>query len=683
MTNPDDKATEDAAETVGIPDVGPAMNDVDERWTIPWAVVEGEGQEPAAGAALLWHGLGATFSHGGQSIPRPMLYTSEGPAADTETSCIDLGLPIGEPSWEEGQPVAHWTSYSALTPTQRGNYLAWLASGRRLPLDDMNYAFLYFYGLERYALIDKGDPEDVLRVLMSLVKHYEDAPSFFSSVSRLAAFLFATKGIERLKPAWFQRLFMQQTAPLHGDALAVATTWLYERGKPLPAALAFEIARQDIRCSHKGSYATEGDAFARRFTAAYEEKFGEGLLLEIAAEQQTWKYRPINPSLQSWKHFGSLWSVTSADVMGAYGQFEPLISLWRECEAEQEGGSDWQGLIDTYASPKGRVVVPVSAVATCLGLPWGKKSVSLLESIDVTEKALAAGYELLPSPANLLRPFKARERVVLTRATARHADSEPCFLAGVLLLALGTSIAEVDGTVDHVEVLHVSEIVNSLYHFNDDDKHRLGVLRRRLIKFPPKLTSLTRRVKAILTEEECVEAGKFLVGVAAANFAIQNDEGLALRRAYRALGISVVRLDELFSTLLSPDGEQVNRDRLAQLMRETKAFAYRLGVAMQGVKPLRGAALGKRGIWYGREVTAPETSPMVAERVADPYCDALYALIQRGDWTDGEFVALAKQHGVLVEGVESAMDAWEETVSDDGGVDRYVLTTSDEDDGDL
>ncbi|MCF6285517.1 MAG: TerB family tellurite resistance protein, partial [Candidatus Hydrogenedentes bacterium] len=300
-----------------------------------------------------------------------------------------------------------------------------------------------------------------------------------------------------------------------------------------------------------------------------------------------------------------------------------------------------------------------------------------------SECALAAGFELLPNPAILLRPFKAEERVVVIRSAPCHADSEAYYLAGVLLLALGTAIAEVDGEVDHVEVLHVSEIVNSLYHFNDHDKQRLGVLRRRLIKFPPKLTSLTRRVRAVLTAEELAEVGKFLVGVAGANFRVLEDERRALRRAYRAFALPVAELDALLADLsdeASPDEDGnpgINRDVLAQYMRDTKAFALRLGVAMQQVVAVEGEDTGKQGIWYGRRdstarATAPET-----ERKADPYCDALYALVQRPDWTEAEFVALGEKHGVYVDGAVTAMDDWTGEVSGEDSV-RYVLAVSDE-----
>jgi hypothetical protein len=665
----------------------PTLQEVDERWTIPWAVVEEDSREASPEAQLTWHGLSATFSHGGHDIERSMLFSAEGRTGESETSCIDTTLPVGDEDFGGAEPLAHWASYASLTPVQRANYLGWLASGRPQPLEDMNYAFLFLYGLERYALIDKGDPEDVLRVLMRLLKHYETSLSFFSAASRLAAFLFATKGIEKLKPTWFKRLFMQRAVPLHADSLAVALTWLHEREKPLPADLAFEIARQDIRCAHSDDFVEDPAGFETRFKSAYKESHGDGLALTAAEKPQTWKYRPINPSLQSWQHFASLWSVTSADVIGDYQQFAPLIDLWMECQPEKSTPSPWTSLIDKHANSDGRVLVPLSRLAKVAGLErTPSKNLDLAESLAVVKHAQERGFELLPNPAILLRPYKAKERVALIRTATCHPESEPYYLAGVLLLALGTAIAEVDGEVDHVEALHVSEIVNSLYHFNDHDKQRLGALRRRLIKFPPKLSSLTRRVRAVLTEEELGEIGKFLVGVAGANFHIRDDEALALRRAYRAFGIPVAKLDALLDKLvvrnLPEDGDpSINRKVLARYMRETKGFALTLGIAMQEVLPLEGEMAGKRGVWYARtHANHPEASIEVESRKPDPYCDALYALVQRGDWTEAEFVALGQKHGVYVEGGVAAMTDWgADTEEGSGDGDKMILAIGEQD----
>lgn len=52
--------------------------------------------------------------------------------------------------------MGYWPSYAEISSTARGAYLNWLAGGRKDPNADVGYVFLFFYGLERRAIIDGG-----------------------------------------------------------------------------------------------------------------------------------------------------------------------------------------------------------------------------------------------------------------------------------------------------------------------------------------------------------------------------------------------------------------------------------------------------------------------------------------------------------------------------------------------
>lgn len=90
-------------------------------------------------------------------IEHPMTYWAAGKTRIAEASCIEKNLPVGNPISEPIGALGYWPRYENMTPGQRGNYLSWLASGKQGQLDDIGYAFVYFYGLERRAFIDGKD----------------------------------------------------------------------------------------------------------------------------------------------------------------------------------------------------------------------------------------------------------------------------------------------------------------------------------------------------------------------------------------------------------------------------------------------------------------------------------------------------------------------------------------------
>lgn len=106
-----------------------------------------------------WIGPGTTVKVGGHQIPGGLLYVGRGLRAATgggvEPALIDGSLPVrGRNPDHDGSTMGYWPSYADIKPQARAAYLSWLAGGRRDPDAYIGYVFLFFYGLERRALVD-------------------------------------------------------------------------------------------------------------------------------------------------------------------------------------------------------------------------------------------------------------------------------------------------------------------------------------------------------------------------------------------------------------------------------------------------------------------------------------------------------------------------------------------------
>lgn len=65
-------------------------------------------------------------------------------------------------------------SYREFSPAERYQYLQWLKAGRCHPELDRQYLSIYFYGLERRALIDQADHPQIMAELQRLLSIYHD-----------------------------------------------------------------------------------------------------------------------------------------------------------------------------------------------------------------------------------------------------------------------------------------------------------------------------------------------------------------------------------------------------------------------------------------------------------------------------------------------------------------------------
>ena len=147
-------------------------------------------------------------------------------------------------------PLAPWVTFQAMresSPNQRANYLSWLANGRALPLADIGYAFLYFYGLERRLLIDGQDSIRIVKECVRLLETYNFSGAFDTYVRRFLTFILGAAEIETLQDKSFDTIFENPRLTRDEEFLAVALASLFRKNAALPVSWAMRMARRDPR----------------------------------------------------------------------------------------------------------------------------------------------------------------------------------------------------------------------------------------------------------------------------------------------------------------------------------------------------------------------------------------------------------------------------------------------------
>ena len=673
-------------------------------------------------ATLKWVGAGGSIKAGSYQISDPFTYTSNGTPSHEEASCINIRLPIGRPVAEERGALGYWPQYSQISPDQRANYLSWLASGRKAELADIGYAFIYFYGLERRALVDNEDIETVLTQANRLMYSYYASRSFFGYSSRFIAFVLARIGLENLPRESFDIIFEKSLKEFDGETLAVALAWLHKTNTPLPPFMAFEVARNDIRASRSVVVVRVADHFRTLFYKKYAERFGDGLPLKVAARERLLDYKPASPTILYGSSNYVQRGIRIPNVLGLPSQFKPLVDIWEECieelkplsreigkgrdgltrqayqalpealktEVDHPDRDKWESFVAVNTSESNIVITTVGKLAVLCEMEQRPKLTGR-QSEELATTAGDVGFVLVPDTRVIGRPYKWDEMVALFRPEGRaEVPMDKKYRAAVLMLEMGMAIAAADGSVDQDEVDQIISFLKGQFLLVPNDVRRIDAYKEILVKQPPVLTNLAKRLQSALTADHLETVCQFLVGIAVSNGSVDKRERTTLRRFYTVLGLPTSKLDEVISRLLGPvpeavevqhgiavPGEKIpgrpaqpvftlNAAALQTILQETEQVAQMLGDALSASAEEEAEVIvvevQRTSTAPVEALTAADARSVVAPQIyvgLDPrYHMVVTELLSREAWASEEFEALARKHNVMPAGMLETINAW-------------------------
>ena len=200
-----------------------------------------------------------------------------------------------------GHQWLYWPSYSTATPVARHAYLQWLANGRCDPLASIGYVFLFFYGLERRAIVDaqrhavaKADWPAIGNELRRLLVIYGDDRSFKSHAYGLLKWvdrsIYAQQCGDKLYEQPAPPMTREPELPFH---LRLALGQASRDQAPLPAEFVLEWVRLAPQIAVSKPMKRVPKMFARLFVEKYIERFGAGMVLPHSNAILKLTYRPI------------------------------------------------------------------------------------------------------------------------------------------------------------------------------------------------------------------------------------------------------------------------------------------------------------------------------------------------------------------------------------------------------
>lgn len=666
-----------------------------------------------------WVPAGEVVDIAGLSLPG-MLYVGRGAASisewrGVEPALIDGTLPVDHRRAAlQGEGMGYWPSYDQIPAGCRAAYLSWLATGRQGGAY-IGYVFLFFYGLERRALIDaQTDP-----------RAEAELPGIRAEVARLLTLFGDNRSFHGYATAFLDTLdVLTATGAVYDGPppepvnywelparLKVGLGQLAADGKPVPPAWALAWVRAHpearLRTPAKRCPVEFAELFARRYAARY----GEGVVLKANKTKLVVSYRPASAS------FGGTVELTVGslpDVSALSAPVRKLSEITDACSDELDAYSRWLG-----RNPDGAGTLPAAALVPAELL--ASQSSKALDALrDWATTRLGDAPQAAIDASELVRHWPGARDGKLGKAESSalcglldrlgfgvepdvrfggqplapgpavlfRADSDAVpghgYAASTVLLHLAATVSAADGEVSTAEQAHLIEHLEASLHLGTAERHRLHAHLSWLTAAKPGLGGVKKRLESLdLTQRAGI--GAFLVTVAGADGSVAPAEVNALTKMYGLLGLDQADVYSQLHALGAPDrgpvvvrpaqptapGEPVPSPRVVKL--DPARVRARLADSDEVAELLASVFVDDEP---APSIAPPDDpqSPSLSG-LDSAHTNLVHALAAKPQWTTAEIAALTATAGLLPAGAidtlnEAAIEASGEPLCDatDDGV---------------
>jgi len=507
---------------------------------------------------------------------------------------------------------SYWPSYSTITPTARRAYLDWLAGGRCDPEADIGYVFLFFYGLERRAVVDgEKDPEAqrdwpaIAQELRRLLAIYGEKSSSFNG--------YASRFLDWLEVSKCSRTLYHEPIPSFPPSYEVPLYIRFALGlaavdkAPVPAHLALAWVRLDPVCYLRTPAIRCSEQFDKLFMQHYTEAFKSGIVLPRNKTKLKLVYHPASAGFGEMNltvEFGETPDVT---VLSApQKKLKKLVDMVTE-------------QLDPYSRYLGRNPDGADALEGLLLLPtqvWPEMAENALkglqsqvaesfvvikfqELLDLFQAKAALNKERATALAQMLeaarigiepdilggvRTPKGEDDIVLYGMPEADAGTQrtPAYQIAALTLDLASAIASADGDFSEQEMEHLHGQVQAWSHLSRAELNRLLAHLRLLAVKPLSLTSLKKKFD-LLDAKSRETIAAFMATVAQADGTVTPAELKMLEKVYKTLGLDPqqvftdvhaasigARLQPNISPQRTASGFQLDAARIAALQQDSE-----------------------------------------------------------------------------------------------------------------
>lgn len=664
---------------------------------------------PKGFGAASWIPVGQSVNVSGLTIPGGMVYVGTSlstPHGGSDPCLIDPSKSVARQGDYTEREMGYWPSYSEISPTARRAYLNWLAGGRKDPEADVGYVFLFFYGLERRAIIDGAKDEAAqadwpviaieLRRLLSI--YGEKSHSFRRYASELLDWVSLASHPSKLYEKPVPTLTRSMELPLY---VRLALGQAAVDGVPVPAHLALAWAKLEPNTYLRTPATRCPEQFEQLFAQKYAKLCGNGMVLPRNRTKLKLVYRPASAGFRGYQELKLTFkdtpdvTVLTAPIKKLQEIVEaatkPLESFSRMVGKNPDATATLEALLQLPAPlwPEsaqkalqalkarmgdGMVALPFQDLLGALG---AKTTFTKDKTLSLARTLESANVGIEPDVLSGAKAPKSEETIVLFALppSDQLSRANGPYLAAALTLQLASAVASADGEFGIKEMSHLRETVLSWKHLTPSQTRRLLAHLRLLMQAPASLTALKKKFEPLdLPIKETIAA--FMATVAQSDGEVSPAEVKMLEKVYKALGVDPKRV---FSDVhavaagtkptaatvakVETSGFKLDPARIAALQKDTeKVSALLANIFTEADEPA--AAAVPEPVDAGPETESAEAAeaPKGLMGLDEAHTALARMMLSRPEWSREELLDVAADLDLMLDGAlehinEAAFDA--------------------------
>lgn len=506
---------------------------------------------------LTFHSKNDSVEIFGYTITNSLFYTC--------TSKSDMPFAIDTKStptfgYTPSEGLNYWPNYNQINKTQQGFYIKWLSDGKPF-VEELGYAYIYYYGLEYRALVEKQDLKDVLFEVIDLVNKFKRLRYGYDLIAYLILSInnFSFDEIDLILKFFKENEQSYAYNPAYNTIL-----------KNLTPAGQYKIKFSPYQILNNNEYNNLSDR-KNELLSYYFDKVTENLeeteLYTIKSQTYTYYmamgyyttnnlviYDAIVPSTKVKRLWNQARKTIKNDIKQSVKKFDSSADSLTEIEKlaylPQKLRNNINYLFNNFDFGE-KTITNIETIANILGFKIQDKT-TLRQSSLIIDACEALGYEIEPNANIDKKPYK-KDSIVLIYKNQYPKKLSPIDYQTVSLFTdIGYQIALEDNELLPIEISYIENYIKKEFNLSPSDRYRLQMRGELLVHTKEINTSETiKKLIKILDDSGKETIAKYIISVAIADGIVKDSELKILQKIFKQLDFSEDYLNSTLSDLIN------------------------------------------------------------------------------------------------------------------------------------